>query len=130
MPAWRGPCFAGFGRRGSRLYVRTRVSFFTITIAIDTFLVHKSVVDMASSDQSDGSSVNALSRTVCALCRQRKTRCDRKLPKCSFCIKAKVECSYLPRPKKRGLRAGYVTELESRIGKSHDFYKIPKPLTN
>ena len=53
----------------------------------------------------------------CYLCRQRKTKCDRILPRCGFCIKAKVECQYVSKPKKRGLRAGYVSQLESRIGK-------------
>ena len=67
------------------------------------------------SEPSNDSSSATLSRTVCRLCRQRKTKCDRQLPKCGFCIKAKVACQYLPEQKKRGLRAGYVSELESRI---------------
>ncbi|KAK5093142.1 hypothetical protein LTR70_004923 [Exophiala xenobiotica] len=68
-----------------------------------------------SSEASEDSGTTSRSRTVCALCRQRKTKCDRQLPKCGFCVKAKVECQYLPQPKKRGLRAGYVAELESRL---------------
>ncbi|KAK5074695.1 hypothetical protein LTR64_000900 [Lithohypha guttulata] len=40
---------------------------------------------------------------------------DQRLSKTVFCVKAKVECQYLGQPRKRGLRAGYVTELESRI---------------
>lgn len=56
------------------------------------------------------------SLTVCYLCRQRKTKCDRKLPSCGFCLKAKVNCRYVAQPKKRGLRAGYVSELEARLG--------------
>lgn len=61
---------------------------------------------------------DATSRTVCMLCRQRKTRCDRVLPRCGFCVKAKLDCQYVGQPKKRGLRAGYVNELEARIGTS------------
>ena len=57
------------------------------------------------------------SPTVCYLCRQRKTKCDRKLPRCGYCVKAKINCQYVAQPKKRGLRAGYVSELEARIGK-------------
>lgn len=38
------------------------------------------------------------------------------MPSCGFCIKAKVKCQYVAKPRKRGLRAGYVSELESRIG--------------
>ncbi|EXJ57844.1 uncharacterized protein A1O5_12402 [Cladophialophora psammophila CBS 110553] len=52
----------------------------------------------------------------CHLCRQRKTKCDRRLPHCSFCVKAKVRCQYVTKTKKRGLRAGYVSQLENRIG--------------
>lgn len=73
-------------------------------------------------NHSDGDD-DGISRTVCVLCRQRKTRCDRKLPRCGFCVKAKVDCQYVGHPKKRGLRAGYVTELESRIGT----YKVLEP---
>ncbi len=68
-----------------------------------------------SSESEDDSSSAQRSSTVCFLCRQRKTKCDRTLPSCGFCLKAKVECQYVPKPKKRGLRAGYVSELESRI---------------
>ena len=69
---------------------------------------------MSSGSEDDSSSAQR-SPTVCFLCRQRKTKCDRTLPSCGFCVKAKVECQYVPNPKKRGLRAGYVSELESRI---------------
>ncbi|OQU99770.1 Fungal Zn2-Cys6 binuclear cluster domain-containing protein [Cladophialophora immunda] len=55
------------------------------------------------------------SSTVCHLCRQRKTKCDRRLPNCSFCAKAKVRCQYVTKTKKRGLRAGYVSQLENRL---------------
>jgi len=68
-----------------------------------------------SIESSSDSGTASRSRTVCALCRQRKTKCDRQLPRCGFCVKAKVECQYLPQAKKRGLRAGYVAELESRL---------------
>ena len=68
-----------------------------------------------SSESADESSSENKSSTVCFLCRQRKTKCDRALPRCGFCVKAKVDCEYVPQPKKRGLRAGYVSELESRI---------------
>ena len=67
---------------------------------------------MSTSSDSDSTD---RSPTVCFLCRQRKTKCDRALPSCGFCIKAKIDCRYVPKPKKRGLRAGYVSELESRI---------------
>jgi len=55
----------------------------------------------------------------CASCRQRKIKCDRQLPDCGFCKQVGVRCSYLQPQKKRGLRAGYVSTLESRLGMAH-----------
>lgn len=69
-----------------------------------------------ASESPDCSSSEQKSPTVCHLCRQRKTKCDRTLPRCGFCVKAKVNCKYVANPKKRGLRAGYVSQLESRLG--------------
>jgi Fungal Zn(2)-Cys(6) binuclear cluster domain len=68
-----------------------------------------------ASESPEDSSTERQSPTVCFLCRQRKTKCDRTLPRCGFCIKAKVDCKYVATPKKRGLRAGYVSGLEIRI---------------
>ncbi|PSN70512.1 hypothetical protein BS50DRAFT_674871 [Corynespora cassiicola Philippines] len=58
-----------------------------------------------------------LSKTVCLLCRQRKVRCNRKLPKCESCSKSGVECQYIVVKNKPGLRAGYVSTLEERLAK-------------
>ena len=52
----------------------------------------------------------------CLLCRQRKQKCNRQLPKCGNCTKGKFDCQYVAGQKKRGLGAGYVSELEERIG--------------
>lgn len=68
------------------------------------------------SSPSEASDTEQKSSTVCFLCRQRKTKCDRAVPSCGFCLKAKVDCKYVPNLKKRGLRAGYVSQLESRLG--------------
>ncbi|KAK7189622.1 hypothetical protein DPSP01_013435 [Paraphaeosphaeria sporulosa] len=57
----------------------------------------------------------SLSRTVCKLCRQRKTRCNRHLPKCDSCLKAGVNCQYVKDKSRPGLRAGYVSALEERL---------------
>ncbi|KAF7509379.1 hypothetical protein GJ744_008102 [Endocarpon pusillum] len=67
----------------------------------------------ASEDNNQGRT--GLSGTVCRLCRQRKTRCDRNKPRCGHCIKAGADCEYLSKQKKHGLRAGYVSELERRL---------------
>ncbi|KAL4756059.1 uncharacterized protein BDW70DRAFT_166824 [Aspergillus foveolatus] len=52
--------------------------------------------------------------SACLACRQRKTKCDRRQPACSFCRRYDFECTYLP-SQKAGLRAGYVSQLEKRI---------------
>ncbi|CBX97926.1 similar to C6 transcription factor [Plenodomus lingam JN3] len=51
----------------------------------------------------------------CETCKQRKVKCDRGAPACSWCVKNNSACVYLPR-KKPGLRAGYGRELEARLG--------------
>ncbi|OAL39127.1 hypothetical protein AYO20_01445 [Fonsecaea nubica] len=68
-----------------------------------------------STASPENSASEQRSSTVCHLCRQRKTKCDRRLPNCSFCVKANVRCQYVTKTKKRGLRAGYVTQLENRL---------------
>ncbi|KAF1952717.1 hypothetical protein CC80DRAFT_479097 [Byssothecium circinans] len=65
----------------------------------------------------ESSEARRLSKTVCLLCRQRKIRCNRKLPKCESCARANVECQYIVVKNKPGLRAGYVSELEERLAK-------------
>lgn len=35
------------------------------------------------------------SRNGCLICKQRKIKCDEKLPSCSFCEKRGIQCSYL-----------------------------------
>ncbi|KAB8219998.1 hypothetical protein BDV33DRAFT_231272 [Aspergillus novoparasiticus] len=59
-------------------------------------------------------SAHGLSSSACVACRQRKTKCDRRRPTCSFCQKYDFDCTYLL-PRKAGLRAGYVSQLEQRI---------------
>ncbi|KAF2731017.1 hypothetical protein EJ04DRAFT_554997 [Polyplosphaeria fusca] len=58
-----------------------------------------------------------VSKTVCLLCRQRKIKCNRRLPKCESCFRASVPCEYIKIKHKPGLRAGYVSELEERLSK-------------
>lgn len=52
----------------------------------------------------------------CVQCRNRKLKCDRKLPICGRCIEQKETCSY-PGSRLRALgRRKTVRELEERIG--------------
>ncbi|KAK6369904.1 hypothetical protein LTS17_009354 [Exophiala oligosperma] len=55
------------------------------------------------------------SKTVCTTCRQRKVGCDRRIPSCGLCNRNGWPCEYVGSPKRRGLRAGYVSQLEQRI---------------
>ncbi|PVH82054.1 hypothetical protein DL98DRAFT_586738 [Cadophora sp. DSE1049] len=73
-------------------------------------------VQSRESSSSRSPSQPHLSNTICLLCRQRKQKCNRILPKCGNCMKGKFDCHYVAGQKKRGLRAGYVAELEERIG--------------
>ncbi|CRG89095.1 Zinc finger transcription factor YRR1 [Talaromyces islandicus] len=69
------------------------------------------------SDASNSSASAPKSNTVCVLCRRRKVKCDRIKPSCSFCVKNGTAslCQYIASEKKRGLRAGYVLQLENRL---------------
>ncbi|KAH7559768.1 hypothetical protein BM1_03402 [Bipolaris maydis] len=73
--------------------------------------------DDDANDRGQASASNKRKRPLsvsCETCKQRKVKCDRASPACSWCLKNHSACVYLPR-KKPGLRAGYGRELESRL---------------
>ena len=53
--------------------------------------------------------------SACYRCRQRKNRCDQKLPSCSACEKARVKCVGFDPLTKREVPRTYVYYLESRV---------------
>lgn len=53
--------------------------------------------------------------SACNRCRQRKNRCDQKLPSCSSCEKARVKCVGFDPLTKREIPRTYVYYLESRV---------------
>ena len=53
--------------------------------------------------------------SACYRCRQRKNRCDQKLPSCSACEKAHVKCVGFDPLTKREIPRTYVYYLESRV---------------
>lgn len=53
--------------------------------------------------------------SACNRCRQRKNRCDQKLPACSSCAKAGVKCVGFDQITKREVPRTYVYYLESRV---------------
>ncbi|KAH8680268.1 fungal-specific transcription factor domain-containing protein [Ilyonectria robusta] len=58
----------------------------------------------------------AYARTSCSRCHKRKKRCDRALPQCENCHKARIACSFLDDDRQTAsYPIGYVRSLESRI---------------
>ncbi len=53
--------------------------------------------------------------SACNRCRQRKNRCDQKLPSCSSCEKARVKCVGFDPLTKREIPRTYVYYLEGRV---------------
>lgn len=60
----------------------------------------------------------------CLVCRQRKVACDRRRPRCALCSKNGFDCEYQSRQHRPGLRAGYVSRLESQLR----MLDIPQPI--
>ncbi|KAI0432237.1 hypothetical protein F5Y09DRAFT_161995 [Xylaria sp. FL1042] len=62
---------------------------------------------------------------ACTSCRAKKRRCDRVLPSCMQCINAQQPCQY-PDQHKRGLPAGFLNAMESRLRETEDalFYAL------
>ncbi|KAL3255310.1 hypothetical protein ABHI18_008275 [Aspergillus niger] len=60
---------------------------------------------------------DVLSPISCEVCRQRKCKCDRRLPFCSQCSNESSKCKY-PESGKRGLPLGYLNQLEQRLAET------------
>ncbi|KAI1313781.1 hypothetical protein F5Y03DRAFT_108245 [Xylaria venustula] len=62
---------------------------------------------------------------ACTSCRAKKQRCDRALPSCMQCVNAAQPCHY-PDQHKRGLPAGFLNAMESRLRETEDalFYAL------
>lgn len=72
---------------------------------------------MSDPVQGDDKDAGKLSKRIrvsqaCEPCRSRKSKCDGRQPACSVCENLRIDCSYDPNPKKRGLRPGQVSTLE------------------
>jgi hypothetical protein len=57
---------------------------------------------------------------ACDRCHARKTRCDRRIPRCGACEKAGAQCLHVDKLRSRNLPRGYVESLESDLGKAED----------
>ena len=51
---------------------------------------------------------------ACEPCRLKKGKCDGRHPTCNVCRRHGIDCSYDPKPRKRGLRPGQYSTLERR----------------
>ncbi|CAI0655213.1 unnamed protein product [Colletotrichum noveboracense] len=70
-----------------------------------------------SSERDAGISSTFQSPIACESCRQRKRRCDRKLPFCLQCSHEPGRCQY-PEQSKRGIPNGYLNKLETRLAET------------
>ncbi|USW48887.1 hypothetical protein Slin15195_G022060 [Septoria linicola] len=61
------------------------------------------------------STTNFRNVSACNRCRNRKNRCDQKLPKCTNCEKANVRCVGFDPVSKREIPRSYVYYLETRV---------------
>ncbi|KAI7160267.1 hypothetical protein KC349_g3586 [Hortaea werneckii] len=61
------------------------------------------------------STTNFRNVSACNRCRSRKNRCDQKLPRCTGCEKAKVQCVGFDPVSKRQIPRSYVYYLETRV---------------
>ncbi|CEL09784.1 hypothetical protein ASPCAL12913 [Aspergillus calidoustus] len=52
---------------------------------------------------------------ACERCYSRKTKCDRRLPQCTSCIKSKSSCRYQNKRRDRQLQQGYIKSVETRL---------------
>ncbi|KAF4774787.1 hypothetical protein HER10_EVM0003356 [Colletotrichum scovillei] len=68
-----------------------------------------------NSSEREGSTLQ--SPIACESCRQRKRRCDRKLPFCLQCSHEPGRCQY-PEQSKRGIPNGYLNKLETRLAET------------
>ncbi|KAM0541587.1 hypothetical protein ACHAPJ_013189 [Fusarium lateritium] len=61
------------------------------------------------------SSLGRNNTTACLRCRQKKKRCDQKLPRCRLCELAGVECLAYDAAAKRQVPRGYIHDLEEQV---------------
>ncbi|KAK1055803.1 hypothetical protein LTR74_015392 [Friedmanniomyces endolithicus] len=82
---------------------------------------HNDTDDTLLADEPDASTTAASSTTnfrsvsACNRCRTRKNRCDQRLPRCTNCERAKVDCVGFDPVSKRPIPRNYVYYLETRV---------------
>ena len=76
-------------------------------------------------DRYTGSSQKSRQKpgAACEECRRRKLRCDRQQPRCGLCETSGVACLVSECRPSRGPKRGYLSSLQSRIGR----FKVQLP---
>ncbi|KAJ5560329.1 hypothetical protein N7513_002728, partial [Penicillium frequentans] len=65
----------------------------------------------------DNRDSSRLKYNACAMCRSRKSKCDKKQPRCSLCSRLGKDCTYSAMRKKSGPKRKVLEELETRLAK-------------
>ncbi|KAK4161527.1 fungal-specific transcription factor domain-containing protein [Cladorrhinum sp. PSN259] len=65
--------------------------------------------------ESDAPHRIAHTLTACCRCRQRKTRCDASLPRCTPCDRAGSVCEYFDTARGRKMNRSYVVDLQKKV---------------
>ncbi|KAG9005818.1 hypothetical protein FRB93_009214 [Tulasnella sp. JGI-2019a] len=85
------------------------------------------------SDSADKSKRRKVSR-ACDVCRRKKIRCDAhtklNMPKCSYCLTHKLDCTFIEGSKKRSPPKAYVDGLEQRIQLLEELIRRVAPTIN
>ncbi|KAH7305438.1 hypothetical protein B0I35DRAFT_443794 [Stachybotrys elegans] len=75
---------------------------------------------MAANDDHEEVDAGRLSNPIaCGPCRQKKRKCDRRLPHCLQCNDQPSLCQY-PEQNKRGIPIGFINRLEARLVETED----------
>ncbi|KAF7335611.1 Zn(2)-C6 fungal-type domain-containing protein [Mycena venus] len=83
---------------------------------------------MSSSDEDYGDDLHRKRRRVqraCDFCRRRRSKCDGSQMaggKCTTCLEAKIDCTYVQNPVKRPSKS-YVDSLEAQLERSEDLVR-------
>ncbi|KXT16363.1 hypothetical protein AC579_5573 [Pseudocercospora musae] len=92
--------------------------------------IPSSLADDDSPTTVGASTTNFRNVSACNRCRNRKNRCDQKLPKCTNCEKANVRCVGFDPVSKREIPRSYVYYLETRVNNLEailNSHAIPSP---
>ncbi|KAK5133575.1 hypothetical protein LTR08_007614 [Meristemomyces frigidus] len=86
--------------------------------------------DFATPSGHGTSTTNFRNVSACNRCRNRKNKCDQKLPRCTGCEKANIQCTGFDPISRREVPRSYIFYLETRVNSLEDLlrsHNIPCP---